>query len=178
MAAKKKVIKKKRENPKKITLETPIVKDYIIFKALAWQMRPETERTQTQFLVNHNMSENSVAALLNYERLIGFWSAVRKYRKKYIDYENFEVDNALFKITQGVLIQEMKYNSKTRELEPEIFEQPPDVRAIKLHKEVNGEYQASIEHKVTGDFQARFIAAAKKIDEGDDADGKKKSKKK
>ena len=131
----------------KYTINTEIVKLFILFLAIPVALRDEECKTRIQFMAKHGIK--SVATLFNYERIDGFWSAVRKENKKFTQYYNAKVDNSLFESTQGVTGEKSQYNAKTREYEVVTYEIPPNVKAIELHKKINDGYEDTL--KLKGD---------------------------
>jgi hypothetical protein len=80
--------KQKGINPKAYTLETAIVRDYIIFYAvremgLVKKVMPEDCQTEVEFCIKHGLSDKSSNALHNYANIKGFYDAVEVEKKKH-----------------------------------------------------------------------------------------------
>jgi hypothetical protein len=76
------------KNPKAYTLDTAIVKDYIVYVAvremgLVGKIMPEDCQSEAQFCVKHGLSARSVNTLHNYVNIKGFWEAVDKEKRQY-----------------------------------------------------------------------------------------------
>ncbi len=129
------MVKRRRKargvNPKAYTLETAIVRDYIIFYAaremgLVKKVMPEDCQTEVEFCIKHGLSDRSSNTLHNYVNIKGFYDAVDVEKKKHRHLLLSIGMNGLLKRAEGMTITEQALDrlggihDLDRELEPDV----------------------------------------------------------
>jgi hypothetical protein len=159
--------KRKGINPKAYTLDTAIVRDYIIFYAvremgLVKKVMPEDCQTEAEFCVKHGLAATSSNALHNYANIKGFYDEVDKEKRKNKHLLLSIGMNGLIKRGEGMKIvnQALDKDGEVHELESEL---PPDVRASeRLIQLGGGEISDTVNINSMADI-AREIAKMKEV---------------
>lgn len=161
--------KQKGINPKAYTLETAIVRDYIIFYAaremgLVKKVMPEDCQTEVAFCVKHGLSDRSSNALHNYVYIKGFYDAVDVEKKKHRHLLLSIGMNGLLKRAEGMFLRNQALDAagNTHVLLDEI---PPDVKASERIIQLGG---GDIVDNINVTGTDAISAAAKRITETED----------
>ena len=158
----------KRQNPKKYTLETPIVKSYIEFCACPRHLRPETLKTQTDFANMHGLKD--LSSLNNYTKIDGFYEAVYDEQKKYDKHLMSIAKKGLLKRAKGMTVKRKGITPQGEVVEIE-EELPPDVGACKSILTIVGDMREKHSHDVTSAGVSIFREAAEAEKRGGDKNG-------
>ena len=134
--------KEKKVNPKAYTLDTAIVRDYIVYYAaremgLIKKVFPEDCQNEAQFCVKHGLSDKSVNALHNYANIDGFYDEVDKEKKKHKHLLLAVGMTGLLKRAEGMFLRKRTLDAagKAHTLLDEI---PPDVKASERLVQLGG----------------------------------------
>ena len=161
--------KQKGINPKAYTLETAIVRDYIIFYAaremgLVKKVMPEDCQTEVEFCIKHGLSAKSSNALHNYANIKGFYDAVDVEKKKHRHLLLSIGMNGLLKRAEGMFLRNQTLDAfgNTHVLLDEI---PPDVKASERIIQLGG---GDIVDNINVTGTDAISAAAKRITDTED----------
>lgn len=156
--------KSNKPNPKKYTLETPIVKAYIEFYATPYSLRSDELKTEDDFIKTVNLK--SRRSLHNYQQIQGFWDAVYEEQRKYDKHMTSVAKNGLLKRAEGMTVKRDAVDPKGGmvELEEEL---PPDVSACKAILTIVGDMREKHAHDITSAGVSIFREAAEAEKRGD-----------
>lgn len=145
--------KSNKPNPKKYTLETPVVKAFVEFYATPYSLRSDELKTEDDFIKTVNLK--SRRSLHNYQQIQGFWDAVYEEQRKYDRHMTTTAKNGLLKRAEGMTV-EREVLSPTGSVERVEEELPPDVSACKAILTIVGDMREK--HEVSGESLADFLA--------------------
>ena len=156
-------------NTKAYTLETAIVRDYIIFYAaremgLVKKVMPEDCQTESEFCIKHGLASTSSNALHNYANIKGFYDEVDKEKRKHKHLLLSIGMTGLLKRSEGMKIvnDALDKDGCIHELSAEL---PPDVKASERLVQLGG---GDVVDTVSIIGEEALQAAAKRATEKED----------
>ena len=146
----------------KYSIDTPIVQEFARFRAIPASLRPDGYKTDTEFLVKHGYSAKSPHTLSTIQQLPGFWELRQKYARQYHAYFVSIADENVLKLAEGIKVQEQVWDFEEKKYKDEVFETPPNFKAIEFIKKAWDGFQEKSKLEIDLSIQQKWIEAAKK----------------
>jgi hypothetical protein len=161
--------KQKGINPKAYTLETAIVRDYIVFytvreMGLVKKVMPEDCRTEVAFCIKHGLSAKSSNTLHNYVNIKGFYDAVEVEKKKHQHLLSSIGMGGITKRGEGMFLRKQVLDAAGN-IHVLLEEIPPDVKACERLIQLGG---GDIVDNINVTGTDAISAAAKRITDTED----------
>lgn len=146
----------------KYSIDTPIVQEFARYRAIPPALRPDGYKTDEEFLTKHGYSENSRHTLSSMQQVPGFWELRQKYARQYHAYFVTVADENVLKLAEGIKVQEQVWDFDEKKYKDEVFETPPNFKAIEFIKKAWDGFQEKSKLEIDLSLQSKWIEACKK----------------